>query len=53
MIIYGVAIGIITFILYFINRILAPYIAIEMISLLNIFIDKKMNYLENKRKGLV
>ena len=53
MIVYGVAIGIITFILYFINHALAPYIAIEAISLLNIFIDKKMNYLENKRKGLV
>ena len=40
MIIFGIAIGLITFGLYFITPVLAPYIAIVVVSLFNVLIDK-------------
>lgn len=43
--IYGILVGILTFMFYFINPIIAPYIAITIVSLFNVVIDKKANSL--------
>lgn len=41
--VFGILIGIITFGLYFLNPVIAPYIAIATISLFNNLIDRKTN----------
>lgn len=45
-IVYGLLIGTLTFGLYFLNPILAPYIAVLIISLFNNLIDRKLNILK-------
>lgn len=48
MTIYGILIGLLTFGLYFVNPIIAPFIAIAIVSLFNNLIDRKTNILKNK-----
>ncbi len=47
-IIFGIAIGVLTFGLYFINPILAPHIAVLVVSLFNNLIDRRINMLKKK-----
>ena len=48
-IIFGVLVGLLTFGFYFVNPILAPYIAITIVSLFNNLIDRIANKLNNKQ----
>lgn len=47
MIVYGILIGLLTFGFYFVNPVLAPYIAILIVSLLNNLIDRLTTKLNN------
>ncbi|MBR6072940.1 MAG: RnfABCDGE type electron transport complex subunit D [Bacilli bacterium] len=49
-VIFGILVGCITFGLYFVNPILAPYISIIIVSLLNNLIDRVTNKLNNNTK---
>ena len=49
-IIFGVLVSLLTFGFYFINPIIAPYISITIVSLLNNLIDRIANRLNNKEK---
>lgn len=49
-VIFGILVGLITFGLFFINPIIAPYIAIIIVSLLNNLIDRIANKLNNNTK---
>ena len=47
-VIFGVLVSVLTFGFYFINPVIAPYIAITIVSLLNNLIDRVANRLNNK-----
>lgn len=50
MVVYGVLIGLLSFAFYFINPIVAPFLAILIVSLFNNLIDRKVSVLGKRKK---